>query len=157
KSRIRVRFTRERRDIELLEGQALFHVAAENKRPFVVRSGTAQVRAIGTEFDVYRRNEGTTVTVVEGRVAVREEAVPRTLLLSAGEQVTVAPKTAPHSGKANVAAATAWTQRRLVFNSSPLPQVAEEFNRYNRRQLVIEDPALADFRISGVYSSMDPA
>jgi hypothetical protein len=35
--------------------------------------------------------------------------------------------------------------------------VLEEFNRYNRRQLVVEDRELGDFRISGVYSSTDPS
>jgi len=43
-----------------------------------------------------------------------------------------------------------------VFDSSPLAEVAEEFNRYNTRQLVIENPQLADFHVSGVFSSVDP-
>jgi transmembrane sensor len=38
-----------------------------------------------------------------------------------------------------------------------LRDVLDEFNRYNSRQLVIEDRALDDFHISGVYSSTDPA
>jgi ferric-dicitrate binding protein FerR (iron transport regulator) len=35
--------------------------------------------------------------------------------------------------------------------------VTAEFNRYNTIQLVIEDPKLRDFQISGVYSSTDPS
>ena len=56
------------REVTLLEGQALFRVAKDRHRPFVVRAGDAQVRAIGTEFDVYRKQVATIVTVVEGRV-----------------------------------------------------------------------------------------
>jgi transmembrane sensor len=69
-SKIRVRFQRHERDITLISGQALFHVAKDPNRPFVVHTDSIQVRAVGTQFDVYRRKEGTTVTVLEGTVAV---------------------------------------------------------------------------------------
>jgi len=70
RSRIRVRLSKDERDVELLQGQALFHVAKDNSRPFVVRSDTTVVRAVGTEFDVYRKKNGTVITVLEGRVVV---------------------------------------------------------------------------------------
>ena len=48
-------------------------------------------------------------------------------------------------------------QKRLIFEETPLSDVAEEFNRYNRRPLTIDDSELEKLRISGVYSSTDPA
>jgi len=185
-SKIRVRYSENERDVELLEGQALFRVAKNPARPFWVRSATTRVRAVGTEFDVYQKLGGTVVTVVEGRVAVMlggktaadgsadpgNQGVPdrnppgagkaghgvdTPVLLSAGEQVLVTPLVVQKVTRANVELATAWTQRELAFESASLAEVAEEFNRYNRRQLVIEDPTLYDFHISGVFSSSDPA
>jgi transmembrane sensor len=185
-SKIRIRYTADERNVDLLEGQALFHVAKNPARPFFVSSATTQVRAVGTEFDVYQKLGGTVVTVVEGRVAVLsrsdtgagEVADPHAaaalrggtpdaqklqvggnppIFLSAGEQVLVTPRTMQKADHANVAIATAWTQRQLEFESASLSDVAEEFNRYNQRQLVIEDPTLYDFHISGVFSSSDPA
>ncbi|HZO52740.1 MAG TPA: FecR domain-containing protein [Bryobacteraceae bacterium] len=73
RSRIRVRFAQTQRDVELLEGQVLFHVAKDPHRPFIVHSDSVRVRAVGTQFDVKRKSAGTTVTVVEGRVAVYQE------------------------------------------------------------------------------------
>lgn len=70
RSRIRVRFAQNQRDVELLEGQVLFHVAKDPHRPFIVHSDSVRIRAVGTQFDVNRKTTGTTVTVVEGRVAV---------------------------------------------------------------------------------------
>jgi transmembrane sensor len=70
RSRIRVQYTEHQRSVELQEGQALFHVAKNPSRPFVVHTDSTNVRAVGTEFDVYKRRSGTTVTVLEGRVAV---------------------------------------------------------------------------------------
>jgi len=58
---------------------------------------------------------------------------------------------------ADIAATTAWMQRRLIFDGSRLSDVVQEFNRYNRRHLIIEGAQLSDFHVSGVYSSSDPA
>jgi transmembrane sensor len=185
-SKIRVRYSATERDVELLEGQALFRVAKNIARPFWVSSATTRVRAVGTEFDVYKRRNGTVVSVVEGRVAVlmnaetfsvetaevrRREVSDHdrssdrkpaaggdaAIVLSAGEQVMVTPLAIQKVAHPNIEIATAWTQRELVFESASLSEVAEEFNRYNRRQLVIEDPALYDFHITGIFSSGDPA
>jgi len=70
RSRVRIEFTKSARTVDLLEGEALFHVAKNPARPFIVRADGTFVRVIGTEFDVNKRNSGTVVTVVEGRVAV---------------------------------------------------------------------------------------
>src|SRR4029453_12129451 len=124
-----------------------------------------RIRAVGTQFDVYRKPTGTVVTVVEGRVSVKEAADTRSeqlldpVLLSTGEQLTVS-LTAPAAltpKPANLKAATAWTQRRLIFSGAPLAEVASEFNRYNERRLIIDTSGLDNFRINGIFSSADPA
>src|SRR5258705_86287 len=70
RSRLHVAFTETARPLEVRQGQALFHVAKNSARPFIVRSDGTVVRAVGTQFDVNRNRSGTIVTVVEGRVAV---------------------------------------------------------------------------------------
>jgi transmembrane sensor len=205
RSKLRIDFSKGERRVELLDGQALFQVAKDKNRPFIVASGAATVRAVGTQFDVYRKDSGITVTVLEGRVAVYSSAPaprqgrspqlpaaeprpisgppgaaphaiphssaappnptgltdpsqPTAIFLSAGEQVTVTPAQAlPAPAHADIAATTAWMERRLIFDGSKLSDVVQEFNRYNRRQLVIEGAQLSDFHVSGVYSSTDPA
>ena len=160
RSRVKVRLTERRRDVALIEGQALFSVAKDRQRPFVVRVGDAQVRAVGTEFDVYKKHAETVVTVVEGRVETysgADGADAAAIMLSAGEQLTVLPHTVTRPTRADTVAATAWVQKRLIFEETPLNEVAEEFNRYNRRPLAIDDAELQTLKISGVYSSTDPA
>jgi transmembrane sensor len=194
RSRIRVRFSKQERDVDLLDGQALFYVAKDASRPFVVTSDEAHVRAVGTQFDVYRKSSGTTaVTVIEGRVAVlagpassirttlpwgpgapspthenddqRDVAQPANLafpgaspgvLVAAGEQVIVTAQQISKPKKANTAVATAWTERELVFDQTPLTDVAAEFNLYNEKPLIVSDASLNDFHVTGVFSSTDP-
>jgi len=174
RSKVRVRYSEHERAIDLLEGQALFHVAKSPARPFIVYTGETRVRAVGTEFDVYRKTTGTVITVVEGRVSVygesptelpapgstaagqvtRNEALQT---LDAGEQLTLTPGAIRKAEHANLVGATAWTQRQLVFDSTPLAEVAEEFNRYNTRRLSVDPVHLENFRVSGIFSSTDPA
>jgi transmembrane sensor len=187
---VRVRYSEHERSLDLLEGQALFRVAKDASRPFVVTADSTRVRAVGTQFDVNRKREGTVVTVVEGRVSVLTNLVdprvdpiavemsmptiPRSphegeehkagsarepspgILLAAGEQITVTDTATRQITRPDVARAIAWTQRQLVFDAATLTEVAEEFNRYNPRQLIVQDPDLYEFHISGVFASTDP-
>jgi len=61
----------------------------------------------------------------------------------------------PRPTHVNVAATTAWRQRQLIFESAPLAEVAEEFNRYSTRKLVVEDLTSNELRLSGVFAT-DP-
>jgi transmembrane sensor len=72
---VNVAFTTKERRIELVCGQALFHVAKNPERPFVVRAGDREIVAIGTEFDVRRDSGSVRVTLIEGRVAVSGESL----------------------------------------------------------------------------------
>jgi transmembrane sensor len=180
RSRVRVRYSNHERALELLEGQALFRVAKNPSRPFIVTSAGTRVRAVGTQFDVNKKREGTVVTVVEGRVSVLTdvseahvdaitvnvtESMPQLphesgagsgILLAAGEQIAVSEKAAQKIQQPDVARAIAWTQKQLVFKAATLTEVAEEFNRYNPRPLIVQDPELYEFHISGVFASTDP-
>lgn len=164
-STIQVKLTKAVRTIQLLSGEALFQVAHDKARPFDVVAGNTTVRAVGTQFNVDRRASTTTVTVVEGKVSVEsgsENPVGKTpdagtsIPVSAGEGVTVSPRVKPHATAANVATATAWTQRRLIFEHRPLGEVAAEFNRYNRQEIHIESAELRSQEVTGVFAANDP-
>jgi transmembrane sensor len=163
RSRLRVTFTHALRTVELEEGQALFQVTKNVARPFIVRSGATQVRAVGTQFDVNRTPTATIVTVLEGRVAVTE-GVPRAsqantssegIYLAAGEQLSVSPQAASKPARANVTKATAWTHQRVLLDSATLGVAAAEFNRYSARKLTVEDTGATPLQLSGVFTT-DP-
>jgi transmembrane sensor len=162
-SAIEVQMTQHHRTVRLLAGEVLFKVAHDATRPFDVMSGNATVRAVGTQFDVDRRPDSTTVTVVDGRVAVftgsrdaRQEEEIR-LPLQAGEQLTLLPRSARRVAQADVEMALAWTQRKLIFQHRPLEEVAGEFNRYNRELIEIRSPELRSQEVTGVFQANDPA
>src|SRR5580658_6799987 len=177
-SNVRVKFTSNERTVEILSGQALFRVTKDTKRPFVVRADGARIRAVGTEFDVNRTTLGTVLTVLQGRVAVRvssgasrnpfgsstrsdtkvsQSSSPGTgSEVEAGQQVTILRSTITAPQAVDTSAVTGWTRELLIFASTPLPVVAEEFNRFNYRQIVIASPELLDFHVTGTFRAVDP-
>jgi transmembrane sensor len=164
RSRVRVRFSAAERQVELQEGQALFSVTKNPARPFIVEGGETRVRAVGTQFDVNLSRQGAVVTVVEGSVSVFKAAnvttaagsskgVSPPLLLAAGEQAVASTATIARAQRTNVSAAIAWRRHELIFDSVPLLDVAEAFNRYSTRKLIVEDSAVAPLRLSGAFDT----
>jgi transmembrane sensor len=154
-SEVTVRYSRGERGVKLVRGEALFQVAHDNQRRFRVAAGEAGVLAVGTQFDVYRRPDGVTVTVVEGTVTVFTDTAPQAALrVGAGYQVEIRSQVgSPQSVDAR--AAVAWIERQIAFENRPLGEVADEFNRYGRIAIEIEDPDLRALPISGVFDAYD--
>lgn len=177
-SELRVRLTPDLRRIVLARGEALFKVAHDRDRPFDVQANDTMVRAVGTEFSVRVRDsaegrdghQNVEVLVKEGRVAIgsadtrqqRDQpalpTAPKTML-AAGETAFIEETQAIEVQKvaeADVERKLSWTEGRLWFERQTLKDVVAEFNRYNRRQMVIGDPTLEDLRIGGGFEATDP-
>jgi transmembrane sensor len=162
-SQVTVHYSRRERVVDLDRGEALFQVAHEGERGFRVAAGNAQVLDVGTQFDIYRRPDAVLVTVVEGSVVVYTglpsptptiPLPPTVLRVDAGHQVEVRDQVGlPRAVDAR--AAVAWLKRQIVFENQPLGEVADEFNRYGRVTLEIEDESVRSILISGVFDAYD--
>lgn len=136
-SEIAVRYTRSQRLIELVHGEALFDVAKNKQRPFIVQTGTALVRAVGTSFSVkVLPNQPVQVLVREGVVEVKRPGVPvAPVVLVAMNNRAIAPQDAPITAKSvetsEVGRELAWRVGRLAFHGETLAQAAAEFARYS--------------------------
>lgn len=159
---IQVRFTGSERRVRLVRGEAHFQVAKNPLRPFVVEAGGVAVRAVGTAFDVLLGGEAVEVLVTEGRVRVDPPAALAAARVapevSAGQRVVVAltggasPVVTAVTDE-EIARRLAWQPRLLDFSATPLAEVAAEFNRRNRTQLVLADPALREMPIVASFRS----
>jgi transmembrane sensor len=159
-SRVEVLLEADRRRLVLRHGQALFDVASDPARPFVVRAGDLSVRAIGTQFDVRVLEGGARVTLVEGRVVV-DDAAERRWTLAAGERLEAAgagaaPVVARLAPDA-MAAATSWTTGRLLFEATPLSEAVAEINRYAQEPIRLAAPGFETRPLSGSFDTGDPA
>jgi transmembrane sensor len=160
-SLLEVRYSPERRDIRLLEGQAMFHVAKNPARPFVVSASNNQVTAFGTAFDVrIRQNGQVQVLLVEGRVRVEpvrrqglERLIPalgRTDLVP-GQRLVADASGAVALASVDVDRETAWNRGVLIFRNDSVGDAVREVNRYSAVKIVVDDPGLAGLKVSGVF------
>ncbi len=154
-SLIDVNYGERLRQVRLVRGQALFEVAHDSTRPFVVEAAGQRIIAIGTAFDVRVGPEGMQVTLVEGKVAVepvaKAETPAKRRMLAPGEQLVARADRPVVVLAANVGETVSWRTGRLIFTDDPLGQVVDEINRYSTRKVVLSDPTLADLRVSGVF------
>jgi transmembrane sensor len=158
KTALEVRYTRKRRLIYLQHGEALFTVARDLQRPFVVFAGTGSVTAVGTEFNIWREMDRTRVTVTEGIVDVEAatsagaQALPvsRAARVKKGQEITYAQgRIAEPVHEADLSSAIAWREGRLVYRETPLKYVISDVNRYFPQQLVIVDAEIGELEFSG--------
>ncbi|MES2056815.1 MAG: FecR domain-containing protein [Pseudomonadota bacterium] len=159
-SRLTVAMAKRTRQITLDDGEAWFEVAHDKARPFLVSVGDVHVRAVGTAFSVRRHADGVDILVTQGVVETwTGDHRTEPTRLSGGERAFVADATtrivAVPAG-AEIERALAWRSGGLALNGEPLDYAVTEFNRYNRRKLVIDDPVLGRTPIVGYFKVDDP-
>ncbi|HEY9109264.1 MAG TPA: FecR domain-containing protein [Roseateles sp.] len=177
-TKTQVRLTDSQRSVTVKHGEALFEVAKDAGRPFVVSVADALVVATGTAFLVRstppRESAGEAfgVTLLEGQVVVQRSmgAVQSTLgapvVMAPGERLRVgqSPDTPhPESAQARVDRPQldqllAWQRGFAILDNTPLPEAISDMNRYSKVQITLADSkALRSLRISGSYRTGDNA
>lgn len=184
-SEIRVAFSKEERIVRLIRGQAIFEVAKDRSRPFVVEVDHRRFIAVGTAFDVRVDDKQIKVTMIEG--TVRVEPNPRNLVaesrmtskrrstadgspmnhegeagsaiifLTAGEQLTVDANARDYVRTADPDRITSWRRGQVIFDNARLADAVAELNRYSEMKIELADAALADLRLSGAFTTGRPA
>ena len=162
-SEIVVNFSDALRSVELVRGEALFDVAKNRARPFVVAAGDTSVRVVGTSFSVSRFDASPVrVLVREGIVEVfKPTAVDvRPIRISANTLAVAPPDGADIAARSvpivQVQRAMAWREGQIAFEGETLAQAAAEFSRYSDTKIIIDDPALAREEIAGLFKATDP-
>lgn len=150
-SKLEVQISASVRNLRLVEGEALFDVEHDPARPFRVLTQEAVIQAVGTQFNVHRRGNLTSVAVIEGRVNVLGDR-----LLSAGEAAAVSAGGHVKQTNSELERVAAWRERRLVFRNDALADIAAEFNRYNRRQTIRVDTAVGQRKFTGTFNADAP-
>jgi len=161
-TRVRVAVDDTTRAVWLDRGEAYFEVAHDAKHPFVVYAGARTITVLGTKFSVRRDGDRVDVAVVEGRVKVEDTRSGASLGKTAPPVLVVRGDMMIADGASNllsppspqrVANALSWRQGRLTFDQATLADAAAEFNRYNRKRIVVADANVAAMRIGGSFEA----
>ncbi|WDY57149.1 FecR family protein [Pseudomonas sp. PSKL.D1] len=154
-TQLQVDFTPGRRHIQLSTGEAMFSVAHDSGRPFVVDTAQGSVTVTGTRFDVRLDPSLTRVAVEQGSVRVQGKGDSLAQLAAGqGSQIDAQGKVAtPYA--VNAAALTAWRQGKLVFENATLAEVVAEASRYRSQPLRVAPGKVAQLRLSSTFNTDD--
>ena len=146
-------FTSDIRLVEM-EGEAFFNVMRDEGKPFIVRTRQADVKVLGTSFNVkaYQEDELMAVSVRTGKVEVdMPESVMRLL---PNEQIIVN-NTNGEILKKNEDAqkVTAWLQGGLYFNRTPISSVIHDLERMYNQEIVLDPNVVFDDYIYGEHDN----
>ncbi|MCY7349537.1 MAG: FecR domain-containing protein [Cytophagaceae bacterium] len=137
-----------------LDGEAFFEIThLKSNARFVVHTGKLDVVVLGTKFNVNTRRNLTRVTLKEGKVQLNNLSNQQSLVMNPGETVewsALRPTLAKKAVRAERYAA--WTEKRLVFENTPLPEVAQMLEDTFGLTVKIDNPGLTNKTLSGEIS-----
>ena len=163
RSSLSVFYSGSQRAVVLAGGEAMFEVAPDRDRPFVVVAGRGTITALGTAFNVDHGRDRVVVTVTEGVIEVARRPLAgeagrqtnhparvQAVRVAAGERVVYdADGRLGEVESADAEAATAWRSGRLRYRAESLKYVIADVNRYSYREIVVADPAIAELAFTG--------
>ena len=164
RSRVVVAYTEQRRLVRLVRGQALFEVAHNPNRPFVVEAADRQVTALGTVFEVRLDPGLVNVVLVKGRVVVdripnasaQYTSVAKPTFLVPGQQFSAELGAPQKVTKIDVGQQLLWRDGFVEFDDMPLGAAVAEINRYTNKPIILSNDGVSVLHISGVYNTGQP-
>ncbi|MCT4604120.1 MAG: FecR domain-containing protein [Marinifilum sp.] len=154
------KFGKNKREIKLISGEAYFAVTKNKNRPFdVYLNNGAKVEVLGTEFNVmaYQDEDEIQTTLVEGSVKFAKNNDE--IILKPGEQSGLHVETGQiQVREVKTDIYTAWKNGKFVFNREPMESVLRKMSRWYGIQVICDDEAVLQRRISGVtdrYEDID--
>ncbi len=152
--RFPVRFSGDERRVELT-GEAYFEVAKQPSKPFIVATADAEVRVLGTHFNVrsYGEEGKLLTTLLEGKVEVKAMATRSKVVLKPAQQAIVG-ENKPGIEVTEVETETiiAWKNGLFDFKATPLKEILQEVKRWYPGIDAIEMPKPIDERFTATVS-----
>jgi transmembrane sensor len=148
-SQLSFEVTQRVRRATVIGGDAYFAVTHDAARAFTVSIDDVQVRVVGTQFEIRRRNDEVSVAVAEGTVDVsRANAASAAVRLHRGEALTAGANVPLAVRAVEPTDIAAWRSGRLIYDNAALRDVVADANRYARSRIVIADAQLENLRVT---------
>jgi transmembrane sensor len=142
------RFGKKTREV-IIEGEAFFEVKPDKNKPFIIHAGNAQIKVLGTSFNVcaYPSTKSVEVIVKTGKVQVldktNETKQNNELILTPGDKGTL-------MFSSNALQKTinqdpnfmAWKTRDLIFRATSLNEVISNLEKVYKVNIRLDDPKL---------------
>ena len=161
------------REVNFIQGEALFSVIHDEKKPFTVTAAKGVIEDVGTRFNVYQHDSQAATqillsglekleyrgydsagiaTVLEGEVQITTAENPTPRHITAGLQTSYnAQGQISPLEKTDVNNVTAWQTGKLIFKKQPLHEVLAQLARYHDVELQLSENTIQNLSVSGTF------
>lgn len=141
----------------VLNGEAIFKVYKNKKKPFIVGTSSMEVEAVGTEFNVsaYSGDLEFSTTLAEGKVKITDLTKPdQVMFIDPGAQVNYDTRSKTYKAeRVKVQDVIAWRDGVLIFNETPFYEVVAKLGRWFNADIKINDTSISNYRFTGTFTS----
>jgi len=159
KSNINVQYFENKRAVTLKEGKALFSVAKNKNKPFIVKAGNTSIEVLGTKFEVIKVDDNTKINVLEGLVRVdyidQNTESKRSIIQLQKEESMILSKNGKvlNYGKINSDTIANWKNDIIQFKETSLKDAVVMFSRYSDKKIQFNDQEIEEMKISGKFNT----
>ncbi len=161
--RVPSRFDTNSREL-YLSGEGYFDIRHHEDWPMNIHTSKGVVvKVLGTTFNLssYDNDEGIKLTLIEGKVVVKDEKTGSEHLVRPLQEIKLAPQSSVSTSsnvkavikKANVQLNTAWVNGELVFDNTPMPEIIKQLERWYGVHVHVSDPEVLNYRLTGTFTT----
>lgn len=151
RTNIKVAYTKDKREVFLEKGKALFEVSSNKQKPFFVKSNDILVKVVGTKFEVNRKEDRVNISVLEGIVDINHNDLKVTQLKKGDVLEINNDGKIEKLEKISVEKIASWQKGKLIFHQTPLFEVLTEFGKYNNKNIELIVRKNDKFPITGEF------
>ncbi len=155
--KFKVPFDQKSRDVSI-SGEAFFNVQKNPNVPFIVRTGNINIKVLGTKFNyrAFKDEKDIEIVLAEGKVSLNTDGEKREneIIMKSGDRA-VFDKASNHTKvtNENIEKYIAWHDGKLVFDETPMPEVAAQISRWFGVDIVIADSKINNYRITTTFEN----
>lgn len=155
--KFKVPFSKESRDVDLL-GEAFFDVTKNPEQPFVVQSGNIKVEVLGTRFNckAFAEDQQIDVILEEGRIALNTQSTSgsKEEIMNPGDHAVIERESgATTISNENISKYIAWHTGKLVFDNTPMDEVAQMLERWYGVEVTVQDREIMNYRFTTTFEN----
>jgi ferric-dicitrate binding protein FerR (iron transport regulator) len=138
-----------------LDGEGLFEVAPDSRRPFTVQTAGHDVTALGTVFDVYAygNSDAFETILIEGSVEVAaRNKTGNAWRMKPGYRLRYEERTRQmQTSRVSTEEYTSWTNGLYHFNDITFAEMIRRLEHYHKTQIIIRDSSVMNYRCTGKF------
>ncbi|MFY9083292.1 FecR domain-containing protein, partial [Aliarcobacter butzleri] len=148
-----------KREVNLINGRAMFEVAKDENRPFIIKSKDINIEVVGTKFEVIHKEDTTTINVENGVVKTYYSKYffdkQNQAILTKAQSLTYSNEIGAISQIKIIEPEkiALWREKKILFDKTTLKEALEEFSKYSDISVLFLSKELENYSITGEFSS----